>query len=78
MGPFFGTTARVERQALSPNLEIVSHKDIWDLRFRDCAVELVSNLLILRCIFAWYVSDSVILQNTVETVLGCRRVTAGM
>jgi hypothetical protein len=50
---------RLERQVLSLNLEIVSHnyKAIWDLRFRDCGFELVSNLLILRCIFSWYVSD---------------------
>jgi hypothetical protein len=75
--PFFGTTARVERQVLSLNLEIVSHKDIWDLRYRDCAVDLVSNLLILRCILSRCVSDSVILQNSVDPVLGCRSVTSG-
>jgi hypothetical protein len=66
---------RLGRQVLSLNLDIV--KDIWDLRFRNCGFELVSNLLILHCIFSWYVSDSVILQNTVEPVLGCRSVTGG-
>jgi hypothetical protein len=42
---------RLEWQVLSLNLEIISHKDISDLRFRDCAAELVSNL-ILRGIFS--------------------------
>jgi hypothetical protein len=62
---------------LGLNRDIVSHKDIWDLRFYDCGFELVSNLLILRRIFSWYASDSMILQNTVDTDLGCRSVTGG-